>query len=36
MHPLKKEDFDILYQELEVWRLNEVKKIKNEKNLTEE
>jgi len=28
MHPRTKEDFDILYEELEVWRLNETEKIK--------
>ena len=28
MHPKKTKDFDILYNELEAWRLNETKKIK--------
>jgi len=37
MHPKKGKDFDILYNELEAWRLNETKKIKssNELNLDE-
>lgn len=29
MHPKQGKDFDILYNELEAWRLNETKKIKN-------
>jgi hypothetical protein len=29
MHPRKGDDFDILYDELEVWRVNETEKIKN-------
>jgi hypothetical protein len=29
MHPKKYNDFDILYNELEAWRLNETKNIKN-------
>ena len=28
MHPVTKKDFDILYQELELWRVNETQKIK--------
>lgn len=36
MHPKKNKDFDILYNELEVWRLNETKKIKGSKMLNEE
>jgi hypothetical protein len=36
MHPKKNKDFDILYNELEVWRLNETKKIKGSKELNEE
>ena len=28
MHPKKHNDFDVLYNELEAWRLNETKKIK--------
>lgn len=28
MHPKKGKDFDILFNELEAWRLNETKKIK--------
>lgn len=30
-----KEDFDILYQELELWRTNETSKIKNNTDLSE-
>lgn len=29
MRPKKYQDFDILYNELEAWRLNETKKIKS-------
>jgi len=36
MHPKKAKDFDILYNELEVWRLNETKKIKGSQELDEE
>jgi hypothetical protein len=36
MHPKKSKDFEILYNELEVWRLNETKKIKNSKDLNDE
>jgi hypothetical protein len=36
MHPKKCKDFDILYNELEVWRLNETKKIKGSQELSEE
>jgi hypothetical protein len=36
MHPKKYKDFDILYNELEAWRLNETKKIKNSTDLNEE
>lgn len=36
MHPKKYKDFDILYNELEVWRLNETKKIKGSQELKEE
>jgi hypothetical protein len=36
MHPKKGKDFDILYNELEVWRLNETKKIKGSQELNEE
>ena len=36
MHPKKGKDFDILYNELEVWRLNETKKIKGSQELDEE
>lgn len=36
MHPKKSKDFDILYNELEVWRLNETKKIKGSQELKEE
>ena len=35
MHPKKTKDFDILYNELEAWRLNETKKIKNSTDLKE-
>ena len=33
MHPKKNKDFDILFNELEAWRLNETKKIKNSSDL---
>lgn len=33
MHPKKHKDFDILYNELEAWRLNETKKIKHSSDL---
>jgi hypothetical protein len=33
MHPKKYQDFEILYKELESWRLNETKKIKNSTDL---
>jgi hypothetical protein len=36
MRPKKGKDFDILYNELEVWRLNETKKIKGSQELDEE
>ena len=36
MHPKKTKDFDILYNELEAWRLNETKKIKNSTELNAE
>lgn len=36
MHPKKYNDFDILYNELEAWRLNETKKIKNSTDLKED
>ena len=36
MHPQKGKDFEILYNELEAWRLNETKKIKASNNLNEE
>ena len=36
MHPKTGKDFDILYNELEAWRLNETKKIKNSLELKEE
>ena len=36
MHPRKYKDFDILYKELETWRLNETKKIKNSTDLKED
>ena len=35
MHPKKYKDFEILYNELEAWRLNETKKIKNSTDLKE-
>lgn len=36
MHPKKNKDFEILYNELEAWRLNETKKIKAALNLNTE
>ena len=36
MHPKKGKDFDILFNELEAWRLNETKKIKNSNELNAE
>ena len=33
MHPKKAKDFDILYNELEAWRLNETKKVKSSTEL---
>jgi hypothetical protein len=36
MHPKKGKDFDILFNELESWRLNETKKIKNSNDLNAE
>ena len=36
MHPKKVKDFDILYNELEAWRLNETKKIKSSADLNTE
>ena len=36
MHPKKYKDFDILYNELESWRLNETKKIKGSTDLKED
>ena len=36
LHPKKGKDFDILFNELEAWRLNETKKIKNSTELNEE
>lgn len=36
MHPKKNKDFEILYNELEAWRLNETKKIKGSTELKEE
>ena len=35
MHPRSKEDFAILFEELELWRVNEIDKIKNNASLTE-
>jgi hypothetical protein len=34
MHPKKGKDFDILFNELEAWRLNETKKIKSSNELS--
>lgn len=36
MHPKKGKDFDILYNELEAWRLNETKKVKSSTELNHE
>ena len=36
MHPKKPKDFDILYNELEAWRLNETKKIRSSTELNVE
>jgi hypothetical protein len=36
MHPKSVKDFEILYNELEAWRLNETKKIKNSNELSVE
>jgi hypothetical protein len=36
MHPKKGKDFDILFNELEAWRLNETKKIKISNELNHE
>ena len=36
MHPKTTKDFEILYNELEAWRLNETKKIKNSAELSHE
>jgi len=36
MHPKNMKDFEILYNELEAWRLNETKKIKASTDLKEE
>jgi hypothetical protein len=36
MHPKKGKDFDILFNELEAWRLNETKKIKTSNELNHE
>jgi len=36
MHPKKGKDFEILYNELEAWRLNETKKIKSSTELKDE
>ena len=36
MHPKKLNDFEVLYNELEAWRLNETKKIKASTELNEE
>ena len=33
MHPKSGKDFEVLYNELEQWRLNETKKIKNSAEL---
>ena len=35
-NPKSKKDFDILYHELEVWRVSELEKIRTNKSLTEE
>lgn len=36
MHPKKFHDFEVLYNELEAWRLNETKKIKASNELNAE
>ena len=36
MHPRTKQDFAVLYKELEAWRLHETQQIKNNKSLTPE
>jgi hypothetical protein len=36
MHPKKNKDFEVLYNELEAWRLNETKKIKASNELKDE
>jgi hypothetical protein len=36
MHPKTGKDFEILYNELEAWRLNETKKIKGSSELSQE
>lgn len=36
MHPKKYKDFEILYNELEAWRLNETKKIKASADLKDD
>jgi hypothetical protein len=36
IHPKTKDDFEILYQELELWRTNETNKIKKNPDLSEE
>ena len=36
MHPKKGKDFEVLYNELEAWRLNETKKIKASAELKED
>ena len=36
IHPKTKDDFEILYQELELWRTNETNKIKKNIELPEE
>ena len=36
INPKSKEDFSILYQELELWRVDELAKIKNNKDVTPE
>lgn len=36
MHPKKGKDFEVLYNELEAWRLNETRKIKASAELKED
>ena len=36
LEPKKGKDFEILFNELEAWRLNETKKVKNSNELNEE